>query len=961
MNTSLSDNGSKVEFLDEMQDGYVEADQDGLITYANLSFAKALGFSKKKEITGQSLWTFTRKQYLRGVNRTYQTVIESGFPSEYIQIIFDGNNGHTFVGEAAVTPLLENGKVRGTRSVIRDVTHRFETERERAFQKDFLDALLYQAPIAIATLDKKLKISLVNPAFQRLFGCSDEEAEGKPVKHFLSATALKEKLNEYAGQRSPGPAFISGQQKVNDGSMADLEVFIQPFFAGSINYGHLVFCNDLTAFRRAEAELVNTTTAYRSVLDTLQDAYFEADARGTITYVNQPLVEATRYGSKEDLIGMHFRHLVDFDSRIYFLRAFKKLFETRQPVRSLQIPYLTKGGTRFSSEVVASPIIEDGQVTGTRGIIRDISERVQAEELLKAAKEAAESRARELTSLNRLAQQVSQSLNLQNILETACRELTQIFPVQRAAVAIMDHRNNVLKIKASHEKGSPVRSYRDRSPSAFPGNHALLRNVIEKKQVHVVSGESEGEADEEMKALFGSAGTETLMLVPLIVRGEAFGCIGMVHRKSGVQFLTDQVELAETVASQIASALENARLFSRAERALDLAERDLEIGREIQSGFFPHSVPSLKGWEIATFFKAARQVSGDFYDVYPIGERGCTGWLVADVCDKGVGAALFMVLLRSLIRSTSEQSGDLPPRELLQETIRRVNNYVIRHHGRSNMFATLFMGILDPGKGMLYYVNAGHEPALVIGSAGRIIKELIPTGPAIGFSEEIPFEVGIQHILPGEIVIAYTDGFSEARDMQCRMYSGERFLRETSGVWPSAYSVVKHLELDVFSHMAEQVQLDDLTLVGLRRRQDKEVPTHRLTRKAELSYLSHFRHFVAESCRLLGVADMMTESVKMAADEVCSNVILHGNKEKSPGDLTVSVELHGDQLHIVTEDDGSPFHPADAAGPDLSIELNQRKIGGLGIYLIRELVDEMDNERRSGKNYLTLKKYINHI
>lgn len=960
MNTSPFEKGSTVEFLDEIPDGYVEADRDGRVTFANLSFIKALGFSERKEIIGKHLWMFTRKQYLRGMKLTYQTVIESGLPSDYVQIIYDGKNGYYFVGEAAISPLQEHGKVRGTRSMVRDVTHRFETERERAFQKDFLDALLYQAPIAIATIDKTLKISLVNPAFQRLFRCSAEEAEGKPMEHFLSATELKDRLNEYGGQRSPDTAFISGQQRLNNGAMAELEVSVQPFFAGSINYGHLVFCNDITDVRKAEVELVNTTTAYRSVLDTLQDAYFEADARGYITYVNQPLVEATRYDSKEDLIGLHFRHLVDYDSRIFFLNAFKKLFETRQPIRSLQIPYLTKAGTRFSSEVVASPIIDEGIVTGTRGIIRDVSARVQAEELLKAAKEAAESRARELTSLNRLAQQVSRSLNLREILETACREMTRIFPVQSATVALMDHKNHLLKVKASYGKRSPDRFSGDQMIFGEPLDNEVLRDVIEEKQVQIVTGEGGDAAAERWKALFGESGIKALMLVPLITRGETLGCIGMVHRKPGALFHPDQVELAETVTSQIASAMENARLYAQTERALDVAERDLEIGREIQSGFFPRSIPSIQGWEIATFFRAARQVSGDFYDVYPIGKSGYTGWLVADVCDKGVGAALFMVLLRSLIRSSSEQSGDLPPGELLQETISRVNNYVVRLHGRSNMFATLFMGILDPDRGHLHYINAGHEPALVIGPSGMIINELIPTGPAIGFSDEIPFEVGDLPLLPGEIVISYTDGFSEARDMQCLMYSGERFIREATGVWPSAYSVVKHLELDVFSHMGDQVQLDDLTLVGLRRKQDKEVPCHRLTRKAELKNLSHFRNFVAESCRLFQVEEEITESMKMAADEICSNVILHGYQGLPAGDLTVTVEYHESEVRIVTEDAGHPFHPEVTSGPDLGNDINKRKIGGLGIYMVKELMDEIVHERKSGKNHLTFKKYIHH-
>ena len=509
--------------------------------------------------------------------------------------------------------------------------------------------------------------------------------------------------------RSREPLYMTGQRNRKDGSVNDVEVFVQPFFAGSIKHGHLFFFNDISEQRKAEAELVNTKTAHRAVLDTLQDAYFEADRSGFLSYVNQPFVEAVGYSRKEELIGTHFRHLVARSSSIDFLREFKQLLRTAKPMKPIEIRYMNRKKGEFISEVVASPILEEGKVIGSRGIVRDISIRVRAEEILKAAKEE--------------------------------------------------------------------------------------------------------------------------------------------------------------------------------------AERDLEIGREIQQGFFPLFLPDIPGWEIATSFKPARHVSGDFYDVFPMADHSYYGLVVADVCDKGVGAALFMVLLRSLLRSTSELYGPGVPVELmLMEIVDRVNKYIVNTHGQSNMFATLVLGILDPAENKLYYVNGGHDAPVLIDSLGNLKAELEPGGPALGFSADLPFEWGVVDFQPGDILLSFTDGFAEARNLDGDFYTGERLLEEASRVWPSALSAVRHLEVDVFDYMGEQMQLDDLTMVALRRRKENEAVSHAFSQKALMTKLPLFRNFIQEVCQQLKLDEDLTQNVKLAVDEVCSNLIQYGYEGMETGKIHLQIE-----------------------------------------------------------------------
>ncbi|HEV8610636.1 MAG TPA: response regulator, partial [Thermoanaerobaculia bacterium] len=151
--------------------------------------------------------------------------------------------------------------------------------------------------------------------------------------------------------------------------------------------------------------------------------------------------------------------------------------------------------------------------------------------------------------------------------------------------------------------------------------------------------------------------------------------------------------------ARVNATLEKKRLRDKERLWAKSMERELDIGREIQASFLPDELPRVAGWEIAARFSPARQVAGDFYDAFPLGSGVQIGIVVADVCDKGVGAALFMALFRSLIRAFAERafadsSSSDPAR--IQSTIVSTNDYIARTHGSANMFATLFFGVLDP-------------------------------------------------------------------------------------------------------------------------------------------------------------------------------------------------------------------------------------------------------------------------
>ena len=265
-------------------------------------------------------------------------------------------------------------------------------------------------------------------------------------------------------------------------------------------------------------------------------------------------------------------------------------------------------------------------------------------------------------------------------------------------------------------------------------------------------------------------------------------------------------------------------------------ERELEIGRKIQSSFFPDLLPELPGWEIASFFQAANQVGGDFYDAFLLTNPKSVGLVIADVCDKGVGSALFMALIRSLIRVFSGQThlcdtyirdnqdrvegitspnetNTLDPANALI-AVALTNDYIEQNHSLMSMFATLFFGVLDPETGLLTYINAGHEPPIIVGPGG-VKKELHPTGPAVGMMLESTFKIEQIQLEPGDILIGYTDGVSEAQSPKGEFFTKKRLRSILQQPASTASELLEQIKTNLFAFTDKAPQNDDITLLAV--------------------------------------------------------------------------------------------------------------------------------------------------
>lgn len=339
------------------------------------------------------------------------------------------------------------------------------------------------------------------------------------------------------------------------------------------------------------------------------------------------------------------------------------------------------------------------------------------------------------------------------------------------------------------------------------------------------------------------------LIVPLKGRDDVvlgvLQLINAVHPDTGeiIPFDTTLCEIMEWFAARAGNALNDQRLLQN-QANWAKADQELQIGRKIQLDFLPETLPQVEGWEIAARFYPARDVAGDFYDAFLMG-HGRVGIVIADVCDKGVGAALFMSLFRSLLRILAQQNYSLGLLDVLTDTpskakkttnpdkrsrlpsigtqalknaIERTNNYIAETHFRTNMFATIFFGVLDPSTGKLIYINGGHESPFICDAQGKIKERLTKTGPAVGIFPNADFRIEMTQLDPGDILLGYTDGVPDACNPQHQRYSEQRLctLVESASM-TSAVELIDRIDTSVHAFIAETAPFDDITLIAVRR------------------------------------------------------------------------------------------------------------------------------------------------
>jgi serine phosphatase RsbU (regulator of sigma subunit) len=280
-------------------------------------------------------------------------------------------------------------------------------------------------------------------------------------------------------------------------------------------------------------------------------------------------------------------------------------------------------------------------------------------------------------------------------------------------------------------------------------------------------------------------------------------------KAGGVDYITKPFHLEEVLV-RVETHLALRRLQAQLQEANRRFERELALAGQIQASFLPRELPAAPGWQLAARLAPARETSGDFYDSFSLpGER--IGFLVADVVDKGVGAALFMALCSSLLRTYAVVFPGDPARAFAE-----VNRRILADTD-AGQFVTVFYGILDPVAGALAYCNAGQCPALYVDRAGAA-AELIRTGPPLGAFEEGSWGVEHAALTDGDALVLYTDGVTEAQDAGGAYFGTDRLLAcVRAHLEQPAGQICDAILADVAAFAGHTNPADDIALVAVKR------------------------------------------------------------------------------------------------------------------------------------------------
>jgi serine phosphatase RsbU (regulator of sigma subunit) len=304
-------------------------------------------------------------------------------------------------------------------------------------------------------------------------------------------------------------------------------------------------------------------------------------------------------------------------------------------------------------------------------------------------------------------------------------------------------------------------------------------------------------------------GDHLLLGFPLLIKNDFFGVLLVEEDSDARRFRQKRVEIVTSISQQVALSVQNERL-QREMVNRERLEHEIQLARQIQKTFLPEKLPEIPGWNLAATWITARQVGGDFYDVIEL-SGGRLGLFIADVSDKGIPAALFMALTRTLVRAVVF---DTPSPA---EALRKVNGLIIPDN-QQGMFVTAVYGVLTLKSGEFTYANAGHNPPLWLSRETKTMESLLRTGAALGIIEDVPMVDRTITLNPDDFLLFYTDGVTEAFSPQDETYGEER-LQMVLGAAEAetARGVLDGLEASVREFMGSVPPADDLTMLGVKR------------------------------------------------------------------------------------------------------------------------------------------------
>ena len=384
---------------------------------------------------------------------------------------------------------------------------------------------------------------------------------------------------------------------------------------------------------------------------------------------------------------------------------------------------------------------------------------------------------------------------------------------------------------------------------------------------------------------------------------------------------------------------------------------ELRVASQIQQSMLPEHHLHRDDVDIRGSLVPAREVGGDLYDYFIRDEK--LFFCIGDVSGKGAPSAMLMAVTHGLFRSASAH--DSNPARIMDAI-----NEVACQGNDTNMFVTMFVGVLDLPTGRLRYCDAGHDAPFIIrgerlevrGEKSATALEVNPHLP-IGLFDDTKYTVQEISIQPDSLIFLYTDGLTEAKNAEHKLFGLERIQAVLNTCADNdSEEVLEKITQSVNGFVKLAEQSDDLTMLAIRYtpKHFESTLTETLVLKNDVHEVTRFSSFIKSVTEKLGIETPLARKLRLAVEEAVVNVISYAYPEGTEGDVTIKIMSDGHTLRFQIIDTGVPFDPTKKEKADTTLSIEERQIGGLGIFLVRELMDTINYERVDGKNILTLIK-----
>ncbi|MBQ0109100.1 MAG: SpoIIE family protein phosphatase [Clostridiales bacterium] len=393
------------------------------------------------------------------------------------------------------------------------------------------------------------------------------------------------------------------------------------------------------------------------------------------------------------------------------------------------------------------------------------------------------------------------------------------------------------------------------------------------------------------------------------------------------------------------------KYISDAEARID---KELQFAKDIQSSALPSVFPAFpkrKDFDIYAMMDPAKEVGGDFYDFYLTG-TDTLNFLIADVSGKGIPAAMFMMRAKTQLKSLTETG-------MAVNDVFTHGNASLCEGNDAGMFVTGWEGCIDLTTGLVKYANAGHNPPLIRRN-GRFDYLTGKAGFVLAGMDGVKYKLQEFQLEPGDAVFLYTDGVTEATNAKNELYGEERLLSAiNSQEFENVNEICNFIKADVDAFVDEAPQFDDITMVAFEYIGTPPAPSISFE-KASLADIAAVTEFVEGELEKVDCPMKTVTQMSIAVDELYSNIVFYGYPKDAPGRVTVEFISRDDPKSVSLRfiDEGVPYNPMKKEDPDVTLSASERKIGGLGIFMVKKMMDDMRYEYENEKNILTITKML---